>query len=203
MAIERSRIGAKLARKRVSHEGLAETESARPCETLCETPVQVQCETSARPLNAGSNEPSDIDFARPIFKNYLRNSDSKVELNLKNQESENKKVVFENGSRIALNRAVARDSWGRPLRVTGHSEHFLNFQTKTGPVVLSRERADTSLSFGYLHQSGGIWRQTFNTLEAMKDSEHLYLIRSAPFAHVKPIKVTQLMQDVAEVFGEF
>jgi hypothetical protein len=124
-------------------------------------------------------------------------------LNLKNQESENKKVVFENGSRIALNRAVARDSWGRQFRVTGHSKHFLNFQTKTGPVVLSRERADTSLSFGYLHQSGGIWRQTFNTLEAMKDSENLYLIKSAPYAHVKPIKIAQLMKDVAEVFGEF
>lgn len=203
MAIERSRIGAKLARTGVSHRGLAETESARPCETLCETPVQVQCETLARPLNAGSNEPNDIDFARPIFKNYLRNSDSKVELNLKNQETENKKVVFENGSRIALNRAIARDSWGRQLRVTGHSECFLNFQTKTGPVVLPRERADTSLSFGYLHQSGGIWRQTFNTLEAMKDSENLYLIKSAPYAHVKPIKITQLMKDVAEVFSEF
>lgn len=203
MAIERSRIGANLARKRGSQKGFATDNRANPCEPLCEHPVQVQCEPFANPIDAGSNEPNENDFANPIFKNYLENSIDKVELNLRDENPKKKKVVFENGARIALNRSIAVDAWGHSLRVTGQSKYFLYFQTKTGPVILSRSRASEMLSFGYLHFAGGIWRQTFNTLEAMKDSPNLYLIRCNPHAHVKTVEVTELMRDVAEVFGAF
>lgn len=203
MEIKLTRFKAKKGSAGVPQGGSARHENAEPLRNPLRNPSQVQCGTLAEPPSTGSNEPTVFNFAEPIFENYLEKLDEKDELNLSEPKAENKKVVFENGFRIALNRAVARDSWGRQFRVTGHSKHFLYFQTSTGEVVLSRKRADTRLCFGYLHQSGGIWRQTFNTLEAVKDSENLYLIRSAPFAHVKPIKVTQIMQDIAEVFGEF
>ena len=203
MEIKLTRFNAKKGSAGVPQGGSARHENAEPLRNPLRNPSQVQCGTLAEPLSTGSNEPTVFNFAEPIFENYLEKLDEKNELNLSEPKAENKKVVFENGFRIALNRSIAVDAWGRTLRVTGQSKYFLNFQTKTGPVVLSRTRASEMLSFGYLHFAGGIWRQTFNTLEAMKDSENLYLIRSAPYAHVKTIKVTQLMQDVAEVFGDF
>jgi len=72
---------------------------ARPCETFCETPSQVQCETLARPLTVGSNEPEKIDLARPFSKKCLDNEEKRGVIGSKGGNVNMSARGFELGSR--------------------------------------------------------------------------------------------------------